>query len=346
MIVLWVTLLVLHRGYSLVPVITVHVGEPVTFTCVLPRELFSSREVFWYKQNAGDTLKVMAMKRKTTKIEFVPEFSESRWKVNNAENCSNLTILSTIPEDEGMYHCELKEWINTKWSGTYLLVKGNSQRTSNYTVVQWPTLSGPVHPGDSVTLQCSVFSDPENETCPGDHSVHWFRAGAEKSHPGTIYTAQRSDECEKKPDAHSPAKSCVYRFTKSVSSSDAGTFYCAVATCGQILFGHGTQLEIDETGLWSVQKDSIILLLLCAVLAISLVVLAFIIYDIKKNKSDSCRAAGSLQENVAKRNLKVNGDTGIYSAAIFTMVKSESGGMRDAVGRDRIYTAVKAFGLN
>ncbi|XP_040903678.1 uncharacterized protein LOC121188158 [Toxotes jaculatrix] len=246
MIVLWVTLLVLHHGYSLVPVITVHVGEPVTFTCVLPSELFSSREIFWYKQNAGDTLKVMAMKRKTTNIEFVPEFSESRLKVNNAENCSNLTILSTIPEDEGMYHCELKEWINTKWSGTYLLVKGNSQRTSNYAVVQ--AVSGPVRPGDSVTLQCSVFSGPENKTCPGVHSVYWFRAGAEKSHPGMIYTDRnRSDECEKKPDAHSPEKSCVYRFTKSVSSSDAGTFYCAVATCGQILFGNGTKLQMVQT---------------------------------------------------------------------------------------------------
>uniref|UniRef100_A0A7N6BTV3 Ig-like domain-containing protein n=1 Tax=Anabas testudineus TaxID=64144 RepID=A0A7N6BTV3_ANATE len=112
---------------------------------------------------------------------------------------------------------------------------GNSDRRSNYTVVQ--TVSDPVRPGDSVTLQCSVLSDSDNKTCPGD-SVYWFRAGSDKSHPEIIYTGG-NNECEKRSDS---VKSCVYRFSKTVSSSDTGTYYCAVATCGQILFGKGTNL--------------------------------------------------------------------------------------------------------
>lgn len=42
------------------------------------------------------------------------------------------------------------------------------------------------------------------------------------------------------------------------------------------------------------------------------------------------------------------GNTGVYSAAVFTMMKTGSGGTRDAnaVDRERIYAAVKAFGLD
>uniref|UniRef100_A0A4W6FA23 Ig-like domain-containing protein n=1 Tax=Lates calcarifer TaxID=8187 RepID=A0A4W6FA23_LATCA len=214
---------------TLIPLITVHLGEPVTFTCVLPGTELSSRQLYWYKQSAGDTLKLIVTLWKSTKPEFTPEFSESRLQVNDHRSFINLTIVKTIQEDEGMYHCAIVEWIETKWSGTYLLVKGK--------------LSDPVHPGESVTLQCSVLSD---KTCSGDHSVYWFRAGSNKSHPNIIYTdGNKSNECEKKPDAHSPPKRCVYHFSKNVSSSDSGTYYCAVATCGEIIFGDGTKLEIE-----------------------------------------------------------------------------------------------------
>uniref|UniRef100_A0A3Q1HG05 Ig-like domain-containing protein n=1 Tax=Anabas testudineus TaxID=64144 RepID=A0A3Q1HG05_ANATE len=238
MIVLLATLLVLHQGYSLVPVLTVQFGDPVTLTCVLSDEDFSIKEIYWYKQRAGDTLKSIVALLKKTSAEYGPEFSK-RLEVKTEKHFSNLTILRTITEDEGMYHCGVTEWIKTTWSGTYLLVKGNSERTSNYTVVQ--TVSDPVRPGDSVTLQCSVLSHSDNKMCPGDHSVYLFRAGSDKSHPDIIYTGG-NNECEKRSDS---GRSCVYRFSKNVSSSDAGTYYCAVATCGQILFGDGTNLQID-----------------------------------------------------------------------------------------------------
>uniref|UniRef100_A0A3B4ZAX4 Ig-like domain-containing protein n=1 Tax=Stegastes partitus TaxID=144197 RepID=A0A3B4ZAX4_9TELE len=110
----------------------------------------------------------------------------------------------------------------------------------NYTVVQQTTESDSDHPGEPETLQCSVLSDSENKTCSGDLSVFWFRTGSDKSHPDIIYTdGNRHDGCEKRSDNQ---KSCVYHFSKTFSSSDAGTYYCAVATCGQILFGNGTTL--------------------------------------------------------------------------------------------------------
>ncbi|KAG7269016.1 hypothetical protein CRUP_010730 [Coryphaenoides rupestris] len=45
-------------------------------------------------------------------------------------------------------------------------------------------------------------------------------------------------------------KSCVYTLPKNnVDTSDAGTYYCALAACGGIVFGNGTKLVVTgETG--------------------------------------------------------------------------------------------------
>ncbi|XP_039669689.1 uncharacterized protein LOC120566987 [Perca fluviatilis] len=270
MILLWVTLLVLHQGYSLVPVTTVRLGEPATFTCALHYKKIGRPHLDWYKQRAGETLKLIVTKRESSKPEYAPEFSESRLEIKNDNNFSNLTILRTIQEDEGMYHCASTElYTSPVWSGTYLLIKGNTQRTSNYTVVQWLTVSDPVRPGDSVTLQCSVLSDSGNKTCPGDDSVFWFRARSNKSYPDIIYTdGRRHNECDKRSDTQDTQhKSCVYRFSKNISSSDAGTYYCAVATCGEILFGDGTKLQIERTA--SVEFIALVIATVCLVISMT-----------------------------------------------------------------------------
>ncbi|KAI3351117.1 hypothetical protein L3Q82_005682 [Scortum barcoo] len=205
---------------TLVPVKTVQLGESVTFTCVFPDEL-SNVPLYWYKQRVGDTLKFIATLMKHSNPSYGPEFSASRVEVKVDKNISNLTILRTIQEDEGMYHCGVTDWSKVIWSGTYLSLKGNTQRTSNYTVVQWPTVSDSVRPADLMTLQCSVLSDSENKTCPGDHNVYWFKTGSDKSHPNIIYTdGNTHDECDKRSDTQ---KSCIYHFSKNVSSSDADT---------------------------------------------------------------------------------------------------------------------------
>ncbi|XP_035771716.1 signal-regulatory protein beta-2-like [Neolamprologus brichardi] len=169
---------------------------------------------------------------------------ESRFSAHNSKDFSNLTIWNVVQEDEGMYHCGIDTWIKLEWSGTYLLVKGNTERTSNYIVVRQPTESNPLRPGDTATLQCSVLTNSEKNTCSGHHNVFWFRDGSNKSLPNIIYThGNRTDQCEQRSD---PQDGCVYRFSKTVSSSDAGTYYCAVATCGEILFGNGTKLDVQE----------------------------------------------------------------------------------------------------
>ncbi|KAM9741338.1 uncharacterized protein ACNS7B_012469 isoform 2-T2 [Menidia menidia] len=241
MILVWVTLLpLLCRGHSQVPVVTVQIGEPVTLTCAFPVHRRSSA-IYWFKQTAGGDLKTIAMQLDYSSPEYGSGFSNLNLKVATDTKNSTLTFFGTNEKDEGMYHCATFEWREVLWSGTYLMLKGNRQRMSNYTVVQQSAVSDPAGSGDSVTLQCSVLSDSENQTCSEDLSVFWFRAASDESHPHIIYSdGNRANKCNQKADAQ---RRCVHHFSKSISSSEVGTYYCAVATCGEILFGDGTKVE-------------------------------------------------------------------------------------------------------
>uniref|UniRef100_A0AAY4DDT3 Ig-like domain-containing protein n=1 Tax=Denticeps clupeoides TaxID=299321 RepID=A0AAY4DDT3_9TELE len=110
--------------------------------------------------------------------------------------------------------------------------------------VQQHFLLDPASEGHNVTLNCTVVSGG----CAGEHSVYWFRHGTPGSHPGIIYAhGDRSAGCEKNPEAGSSTQNCVYHLPKrSLSTTEAGTYYCAVAACGRIVFGNGTKLEISS----------------------------------------------------------------------------------------------------
>ena len=123
----------------------------------------------------------------------------------------------------------------------------NDQRFVSQTVVQQPVLVS-VQLGDPVALQCSITSqrtDHRNQ-CQGEPSVYWFRSGSGPSHPAVIYmNGNRSGECQDSSGPLSPPQSCVYTLHKNnVGTSDAGTYYCALAACGEIVFGQGTKLDI------------------------------------------------------------------------------------------------------
>ncbi|XP_033949144.1 uncharacterized protein [Pseudochaenichthys georgianus] len=344
MLLLWATLLFLHQGYTLVPVTTVPLGESVILTCALPNIEFSSRPLYWFKQNAGETLTLIVTLLGSTKPEFAPTFSDSRLEVKRHNKLSTLTIRTTIQEDEGMYHCSISElYGNPVWSGTHLLLKGNTQRTSNYSV-QWPTLSDPAPPANSMTLQCSVLSKSENKTCPGDISVFWFRAGSDKSRPGIIYTdGRRQEECEKLPDTQ---KSCVYHFSKNFSSSDALTYYCAVATCGEILFGDVTKLKIERNA------SSEVIALAIAILCLVVSIIGNITLFCRRTSRAGCsRCKGN--ENVALHSRHDNSSQPVqditegghdlnYAALHFSGRKATRGGKKRGMeNEESVYSQVK-----
>ncbi|KAK2848679.1 hypothetical protein Q5P01_008513 [Channa striata] len=225
--------------------------------------------------------------------------------------------------------------------GTFLRIKGPE---SDVVAVTQDPSPDPVHPGDSVSLQCSVLSDSENKTCPEEHSVYWFRSKSDESHLSLIYANGNSDQCEKSPDS----RKCVYHFFKEVGPSDAGTYYCAVASCGKILFGNGTKLDIEVVSTCDLQCNTI-QFVLCVSLAISLIVIAILTYAIMKNKTDFCKAATDLKTNAAtpsgnQPSQQRNEESLVYSTAIFTRREGAKAGRRNAAAKDEtVYTDVRTF---
>jgi len=126
-------------------------------------------------------------------------------------------------------------WSNTRkyfFSKRWFSLGENHQE-----IIQKPT-SETIQPGGSVTFNCTVYT----EVCDGGYTVHWFRHG---SHQGVLHTHR--NQCKPIPVPGSPSQSCVYYLQKkNLSSSDAGTYYCAVASCGKILLGNGSKLLISH----------------------------------------------------------------------------------------------------
>uniref|UniRef100_A0A667WNL0 Ig-like domain-containing protein n=1 Tax=Myripristis murdjan TaxID=586833 RepID=A0A667WNL0_9TELE len=244
---------------------TARVGEDVTLSCMRLNNL-TRAYLFWIRLDAKNFPEVLGGtfsfdSDRVTKTRGITAKQEPGKFV--------LHITKTELSDTAVYYCIKVEQLRMDFlKGTFLRIT-----EPDITVVTQVFPSEPVYEGDPVTLQCSLLSDSENKACPAEHSVFWFRAGSDESHPRIIYThGNRSDGCEKSPEAGSPPQSCVYNFSKnSGSSSDAGTYYCAVATCGEILFGNG----------------HILLLVLSTALAICLIVIIFLIYTIK-TKTPSC----------------------------------------------------------
>uniref|UniRef100_A0A665WDD7 Ig-like domain-containing protein n=1 Tax=Echeneis naucrates TaxID=173247 RepID=A0A665WDD7_ECHNA len=219
---------------------TAGVGEDVQLTC--PRHISDyNANFFWIRLVSGNMPELLG---RTYLFHYDGTKKTPRITAKEEPETFPLKISKADQSDTGLYYCVKVVQLDLEViKGTFLKIKGaEPEITTNF---QLPP-SDPVRPGDSVTLQCSVLFDSEKKTCPGDHSVYWFRAGSDEAHPSFIYAhGNNRDHCKKTPESESTQK-CDYFFSKNVSSSDAGTHYCAVATCGEILFGNGTKLEIEK----------------------------------------------------------------------------------------------------
>uniref|UniRef100_A0A4W4F879 Ig-like domain-containing protein n=1 Tax=Electrophorus electricus TaxID=8005 RepID=A0A4W4F879_ELEEL len=224
----------LHQKPALVSAV---LGEAVTLNCTFEKHM-SGERMLWYKQKSGRTFQAVGLKFSHTHTIILPEFNKSGIKVETTETSILLHIPNVSKEDEGMYFCGIYLVDIMKFStGTFLVVRGNPGLTIS--VVQSPVL-GRVSPGESVSLQCTVLSQRRT----AELQVLWFRAAAGDTHPEIIYIHHNSSyQCEISSSPHS----CVYNLSKSLLSlSDTGTYYCAVATCGKILFGNGTTIDLRE----------------------------------------------------------------------------------------------------
>ncbi|XP_036932366.1 uncharacterized protein LOC119007094 isoform X1 [Acanthopagrus latus] len=212
----------------------VHVGGNVTLKCSDSKE---NKFFYWYKLPLGYTVQTIAV-RTHTQLTLSEQFKNPRFSVKEGEGSHFLSIRNVSKDDEATYFCQTGSVYSVSFvNDTFLVVKDRDQQKS-VKVEQSPAAAS-VQPGHAVTLRCSLH--PRNKEdrvqCPGERSVFWFRAGSGGSHPSIIYP-QSNSSCDRED------RSCVYSLSKTVrDSSDNGTYYCAVVTCGEILFGEGTKVN-------------------------------------------------------------------------------------------------------
>ncbi|XP_030609800.1 uncharacterized protein LOC115797375 [Archocentrus centrarchus] len=218
--------------------ISAEVGGKVTLKCF--HDAHITARVFWYKHTLGQKPKSVSLFFKyNSNNSFDEEFRNNpRFTLDTENGKNDLTIRDLRISDSATYYCIQYLYTLTFLENIIISVKGSGMNIK--TVVEQPT-SETLQPGGSVTLNCTVHTG----TCDGEHSVYWFKRSSE-SHPGLIYThAGRNDQCERKPGTQT--NTCVYNLPmNNLNVSHAGTYYCAVASCGHILFGNGTKLDFED----------------------------------------------------------------------------------------------------
>ncbi|XP_070849076.1 immunoglobulin kappa light chain-like [Chaetodon trifascialis] len=261
--------------------ISANVGDNITLQCFYEGDAVM---FYWYKQTLGQKPRPVSSYYKFEKHQtFHNEFkNNSRFTLGNDKGKNHLKMTDLRISDSATYYCVSDEYDTFEFGdGIFVSVKASGV---NVTALVHQSASETIQPGDSVTLNCTVNTG----TCDEEHSVYWFK-NSEESHPGLIYTHEgRNDQCERKPNTQT--HTCVYNLPmKSLNLSHAGTYYCAVVSCGHIVFGNGTELDFkDEV------ESSVLLYFLIGALTfttILVVLLAYAAYG--KNNRNSCQCGHS-----------------------------------------------------
>ncbi|XP_029931636.1 signal-regulatory protein beta-2-like [Myripristis murdjan] len=242
-----------------VSVKTAELGDSVTIECQI-NSVVKTR--VWYRATTGRKLQLVAKIDKKGTITFGSQFNQYNklYSVKLDGVRIDLHMWYATRGDIGTYYCGVvyADFIDFG-SGTFLQLKGILPM--KVSVAQQPE-SESVHPGDSVTLSCSVHTGD----CGGEHtSVFWLKS-SESSGPQIILAGNKSESCERT-ESGSPETSCVYKLPKqNLSSDDAGTYYCVVASCGETLFGNGTELHIKGNSILTPPShlDSTVVALACS----------------------------------------------------------------------------------
>lgn len=213
-------------------VITAEVGQEVTLRCFCQDDTVTF--LSWYQQRLGGKPLLISTRMKHSMKAIIYPAYEERFEVfaQSVNGTNHLIIKDPRLLDSATYFCGSLEFNAVEFGqGVFLHVKASLSNIQ--AVVQQPVLE-PLRLGESVNLSCTIYA----EKCAEEERLYWFRHGA--AQPVIMYhsAGQCIHESQTK-------RNCTINLTiKSVNSSHAGMYYCALASCGEIVFGNGTKVEI------------------------------------------------------------------------------------------------------
>ncbi|XP_063757075.1 signal-regulatory protein beta-2-like [Eleginops maclovinus] len=257
--------------------LSVKTGDKLTLLCFYENNVES--RYYWYKQTLGQKPRLISTYYKyESNGKFQDEFKNPRFALDTGKGQNNLKITDVQISDSATYYCASSHayWFKFR-EGTTVNVKGSGLKIPA-SVDQ--SVSESMQPGGSVTQNCTVHTGG----CDGNHSVYWFKH-SEDTLPGLIYT-HGGRQCERKPNTQT--HTCDYNLQmESLNPSHAGTYYCAVASCGHILFG--TKLDYED------KEDSLILVYsLSGALAFTSIVNVLLVFLLcMMNKKNGCECTES-----------------------------------------------------
>uniref|UniRef100_A0A673CAF1 Ig-like domain-containing protein n=1 Tax=Sphaeramia orbicularis TaxID=375764 RepID=A0A673CAF1_9TELE len=247
-----------------------NVGETVTLQCFYEDDTLI---IYWYKQTLGQKPRLISTfyKYRENSI-FHDEFkNNSRFTLHATSNQYHLTISDLHVSDSATYYCTSSYEKKLKFLESTTVSVERSNLNIQTLVHQSESESESVHPGESVTLNCTAYTGMYD----GEHSIYWFRK-SEDPQPGIIYThGGRNNQHE---------KTCVYNLPiPSVNRSCDGTC-CAIGSCGHILFGNGFDSE-DE-----VDSQILVVFLSVALVFTStlVVLLGYSVYTMTNRRKCKC----------------------------------------------------------
>ncbi|XP_069375347.1 uncharacterized protein [Paralichthys olivaceus] len=306
-----------HSGFK-----SVDVGDNLTFKCFYEGE---DNAIYWFKQTPGQKPRIISMTYKLSKtFSLLNEFkNNSRFTLESTDVVSHLNISYVQLSDSATYYCSKSNLFEFEFmEGVTVSVKG-----SGLNIQALVHQSENIQPGGSVTLSCTVHTG----TCGGEHSVYWFK-NSEEPQSGLIYThGDRKDQCERKPDTQT--HTCVYNLSMRLNRSHAGTYYCAVAACGHILFGNGTKVNFKE-----VVDYLHLVYFLSGALAFTTILVVSLAYTTQRaSKTNCCQCSAA-----AALNMEVHQDAdNLHYAALMEHRFSRARRQTDGDRTECVYSSVK-----
>uniref|UniRef100_A0A3Q3L445 Immunoglobulin kappa light chain-like n=2 Tax=Mastacembelus armatus TaxID=205130 RepID=A0A3Q3L445_9TELE len=318
-------------GHEMGGFISATIGDNLTLKCFYDSE---TARYYWFKQTLEQKIQLISITYKYDENgTFYNEFKDNeRFTLHTELGKNHLNIKNLQNSDSGTYYCAsgisfMFEFVE----GTVVSVQGSGL---NIPAQVHQSASESIQPGGSVTLGCTVHTG----TCDGEHRVYWFKHSGQ-AHPGLIYTHGGSnDQCERKPETQT--HSCVYNLPmNSLNVSDAGTYYCAVASCGSVLFGNGTRLNVED------QVDCSFQVYFwtgfSAFTTLLSVLLAACLYIISRKQSCPCTEYQARLSSSSKTNVKgyQKGENLYYVALRETEINTRK--QRDDTWSECVYFSVK-----